>query len=229
MSSPFEDSTAEHGMPASSAECHHRYSEYSTFCHSKQVIAPTEEISSVNDSYWLLRAEPIPLDQDESSFSEGDRLIHVCHISTNNTKAESAGNNSPTHQSGPNNDAAGGGGFITTAPATTAATVTVFGDPFLLRIGPQETVGAVRSRVQGKLGVAAADFEHWRLAFVPVHAQLEYLSDEEVLAERFAAAEGHHGVGQDVNYLGLEHEDKGPKRPVGATRHTYERAVKIYS
>lgn len=194
-----------------------------------QVIGDTEEISSVNDSYWLLRAEPVPLDQDEGSFAEGDRIIHVCHISTNNTKTESAGNNSPTHQPGLNNDAAGGGGFITSAPATTAATVTVFGDPLLLRIGPQESVGAVRRRIQEKLGVAAADFEHWKFAFVPVHAQLAYLTDDEVLAERFAAAEGHHGVGQDVNYLGLEHEDKGPRRPAGAARHTYERAVKIYS
>lgn len=198
------------------------------------MIAPNEEISSVNDNYWLLRAEPVPQDQEIESLAEDDRIIHVCHInthSTHSTKAESAGNNSPTSQSGPNNDAASGGngGFIGTALATIAATVNVFGDPFLLRIGAQETVGAVKSRIQQKLGVAAADFEHWKLAFVPVHAQLVYVADHEVLAERFAAAEGHHSVGQDVHYLGLEHEDKGPRRPAGASRHTYERAVKIYS
>lgn len=195
------------------------------------MIEPKEEISSVNDSYWLLRAEPIPQDQEAEALTDGDRIINVCHISTNSTKAESAGNNSPTSQSGPNNDAASGGngGFISTAPASTAATVNVFGDPFLLRVGAQETVGAIKSRIQEKLGVAAADFEHWKFAFVPVHAQLGYLADDEVLAARFAAAEGHHSVGQDVNYLGLEHEDKGPRRPAGSTRHTYERAVKIYS
>lgn len=195
-----------------------------------QVIAPNEEISTVNDNYWLLRAEPVPQDQEQDNQAARDRIIHVCHISTNNgtNKAESAGNNSPTSQSAPTNDAAGGG-FIGTAPATTAATVNVFGDPFLFKITAQETVGAVKARIQEKLGIAAADFEQWKFAFVPVHAQLEYLADDDVLAEKFAAAEGHHGVGQDVNYLGLEHEDKGPKRPAGARHTTYERAVKIYS
>jgi hypothetical protein len=52
----------------------------------------------------------------------------------------------------------------------------LFGDPFLLRVGPQETVGQIRARIQQKLGVASADFEAWRVAFVSSRAAPHYLA-----------------------------------------------------
>lgn len=73
-----------------------------------------------------------------------------------------------------------------------------------------------------------ADFEAWKAAFVSIRAAPEYLADDEVLAARFAAAEGHHASAES-NYLGLEHEDKGPRRPASTNRYTYERPVKIYN
>jgi hypothetical protein len=86
----------------------------------------------------------------------------------------------------------------------------------------------VKARIRDKLGVAAADFESWRSAFVSIRAAPAYLADEEVLAARFAAA---GAAVTESNYLGLEHEDKGPKRPPtnSSTRSNYERPVKIYN
>lgn len=53
-----------------------------------------------------------------------------------------------------------------------------FGDPFLLRVGPSETVGQVRARIQEKLGVAAAEFEGWKLAHVSTRTPPHYLAGE---------------------------------------------------
>jgi hypothetical protein len=53
-----------------------------------------------------------------------------------------------------------------------------FGDPFLLRIGPSETVGEVKRRIQDKLGVAVAEFESWKVAFVSSRGSPQYLEGE---------------------------------------------------
>jgi hypothetical protein len=49
-----------------------------------------------------------------------------------------------------------------------------------------------------------------------------------VLSSLFQAG---HGVAAEADYLALEHEDKGGRRPAAsANRHSsYERAVKIYN
>jgi hypothetical protein len=53
-------------------------------------------------------------------------------------------------------------------------------------------------------------------------------ADDAVLSSLFQAG---HGVAAEADYLALEHEDKGGRRPAAsANRHSsYERAVKIYN
>lgn len=52
-------------------------------------------------------------------------------------------------------------------------------------------------------------------------------SDGDVLSQCFS---GQQGITAEADYLGLEHEDKGPRRPASSTsRYTYERAIKIHN
>lgn len=95
----------------------------------------------------------------------------------------------------------------------------------LAHIQPLKLVGPVLCRE--KLGVQQPEFDKWKFAFVSIRAPPEYLSDEDVPAERFAKAAGYQT--SESNYLGLEHEDKGPKRPSGYQRYNCERPVKIYN
>jgi hypothetical protein len=92
--------------------------------------------------------------------------------------AAAAANNAGSN-GGSSPAAAGGGGLIPTlGPIAAPPAPVLFGDPFLLRVGPQETVGEVRGRIQQKLGVSAADFEAWRVAFMSVRAAPHYLAGE---------------------------------------------------
>lgn len=43
-----------------------------------QVADPCEKIGNWNEGYWLLRAEPIPADEEQ--MDEGDLVIRVAHI-----------------------------------------------------------------------------------------------------------------------------------------------------
>ncbi|KAF6255465.1 hypothetical protein COO60DRAFT_1641474 [Scenedesmus sp. NREL 46B-D3] len=205
--------------------------------HSKiyKVNEPEEEIVNMNENYWLIRAEPVAADE-APPLPPGHRLIHVYHISSpkpDPAAAAAANNNGAALPDGsaaaalatPANS--GGGGFVGGSGA--AGSVATFGDPFLLRIAPDETLGQVKARIQQKLGIATADFESWRAAFVSIRAAPEFLDDDEVLASRFAAADSQHAVAES-NYLGLQHEDKGVRRPAAtANRYNYERPVKIYN
>ena len=40
-----------------------------------------------------------------------------------------------------------------------------FGDPFILRIGPDEPLSSIKARVQKKLGTTDEEFSSWRFAF----------------------------------------------------------------
>ena len=84
----------------------------------------------------------------------------------------------------------------------------------------------MRERIRTKLNIPAEEFAKWKLAYVSIRGGAEFLSDEELPAERFAKA-----ASESQHYLGLGHEDKGPKRPVSTARHTayVERPVKIYN
>lgn len=155
-----------------------------------QVVEPSEEIGGWNENYWLLRAEPIPA--DEESPAEGDTVIRVAHIAapkqqpTSSAPTSAAGNEpagtdaaAPANNGGGSGGGAAAGGLISTGPANAPASGVPFGDPFLLRLGPSETVGEVKGRIQEKLGVAAADFEAWKMAFVSSRGAPQYLAGEQ--------------------------------------------------
>jgi hypothetical protein len=119
------------------------------FCCCLQVNEPDEEIVNMNENYWLIRAEPVAADE-VAPLPPGHRLIHVYHISSPKPDAAAAANNNGaaaadgTAAAPPATPAnSGGGGFVSGSGA--AGSVATFGDPFLLRIAPDETLGQVRA------------------------------------------------------------------------------------
>lgn len=55
-----------------------------------QVLDPADDISTMNETYWVMRAELVT--EEETALSEGDRVVHVYHFITdkdNNTAAGS--------------------------------------------------------------------------------------------------------------------------------------------
>ncbi|KAL6527893.1 ubiquitin carboxyl-terminal hydrolase 13 [Orobanche minor] len=102
-----------------------------------------------------------------------------------------------------------------------------FGEPFLLVIREDETLAHVKIRVQKKLNVSDEEFAKWKFAHVS-QGRAEYLEDPDILLNRFQRSS--IGVVWE-QYLGLEHIDNAPKRPLAANqyRQPYEKAVKIYN
>ncbi|KAL6518676.1 ubiquitin carboxyl-terminal hydrolase 13 [Orobanche hederae] len=102
-----------------------------------------------------------------------------------------------------------------------------FGEPFLLVIREDETLAHVKIRVQKKLNVSDEEFAKWKFAHVS-QGRAEYLEDTDILLNRFQRSS--IGVAWE-QYLGLEHIDNAPKRPLAANqyRQPYEKAVKIYN
>ena len=84
--------------------------------------------------------------------------------------------------------------------------------------------------MQAKLGVPDEQFAKWKFAFVRDLQKPEYLEDDELLASRFPKQSASQAMSQDTSYLGLEHEDTGPKHgPRKQSSYTaYERPVKIW-
>jgi len=107
---------------------------------------------NVNENYWTIRAEAVP--KEEEQLGPGDRIIHVCHIVPPKPTADAAAPNTNS-AGGNNNGAAGVGGAMAAAPA--GQQPTVFGDPFLLRIGAEETLGQV-----GACGAGAVVQQDWQ-------------------------------------------------------------------
>ncbi|KAJ3697580.1 hypothetical protein LUZ61_001285 [Rhynchospora tenuis] len=102
-----------------------------------------------------------------------------------------------------------------------------FGEPFLLVIHEGETLAEVRTRIQKKLQVLDEEFSKWKFAFLSMNRP-DYLKDGDVISSRFQRRDVY---GAWEQYLGLEHTDTAPKRPLIANqnRHTYEKPVKIYN
>ena len=99
-----------------------------------------------------------------------------------------------------------------------------FGDPFLVLIGPEETLASVRARIQAKLGVSDEEIAKWKMAVVSF-GRVEYLEDEDVVRSRFRK---HDNYGNWDDYLGLEHPQvPGAGRKKAARAHT-DKPVKIY-
>ncbi|XP_057782081.1 ubiquitin C-terminal hydrolase 12-like isoform X4 [Salvia miltiorrhiza] len=102
-----------------------------------------------------------------------------------------------------------------------------FGEPFLLVIHADEILANVKIRVQKKLRVSDEEISKWKFAFVS-QGRAEYLEDSEILFTRFQTSSMYIAWEQ---YLGLEHIDNSPKRPLTANQYRppYEKAVKIYN
>ncbi|CAA0824349.1 Ubiquitin carboxyl-terminal hydrolase 13 [Striga hermonthica] len=102
-----------------------------------------------------------------------------------------------------------------------------FGEPFLLVIRDDETLARVKARVHKKLNVPDEEFSKWKFAFVS-QGRAEYLEDSDILLSRLQRSGIYVAWEQ---YLGLEHVDNAPKRPLAANqyRQPYEKAVKIYN
>ncbi|KAH6814768.1 ubiquitin-specific protease 13 [Perilla frutescens var. frutescens] len=102
-----------------------------------------------------------------------------------------------------------------------------FGEPFLLVIHEDENLAKVKIRVQKKLHVSDEEFSKWKFAFVS-QGRAEYLEDSDILFSRFQTSSMYIAWEQ---YLGLEHIDNAPKRPLIANQYRppYEKAVKIYN
>lgn len=102
-----------------------------------------------------------------------------------------------------------------------------FGEPFFLVIKEDETLVSVKERIQKKLEVPEEEFSKWKFAFVSL-GRPEYFSENDVVGSRFQKKETY---GAWEYYLGLEHADTSPRKSHQAnqTRHTFEKAVKIYN
>ncbi|KAL3620230.1 ubiquitin carboxyl-terminal hydrolase 13 [Castilleja foliolosa] len=102
-----------------------------------------------------------------------------------------------------------------------------FGEPFLLVIHEDETLDHVKNHVQKKLNVPDEDFSKWKFAYVS-QDRAEYLEDSDIPFRRFQRS----GIHVDwLPYLGLEHVNNAPKRPLVASqyRQPREKAVRIYN
>ncbi|KAL3620232.1 ubiquitin carboxyl-terminal hydrolase 13 [Castilleja foliolosa] len=102
-----------------------------------------------------------------------------------------------------------------------------FGEPFLLVIHEDETLDHVKNHVQKKLNVPDEDFSKWKFAYVS-QDRAEYLEDSDIPFGRFQ----RRGIHVDwVPYLGLEHVNNAPKRPLVASQYLqrFDKAVRIYN
>ena len=138
--------------------------------------------------------------EEEKLAGPNDRLVHVHHFTTRGEATQ------------PNSN------------------IQCFGDPFLLLVREGEPLSSVRDRVQQKLRVPDEAFQKWKFAFVS-SGPPEYLEDLDTVASKFPAKKEHTSYsGLDSCFLGLEHEDKNPRKTAGnSARYGYEKPIKIYS
>jgi len=104
-----------------------------------------------------------------------------------------------------------------------------FGSPFLILLSQGDTVGAVKQKIQDKLGVGEKEWEKYRVAFV-IQGKAHYLEgdDKTVITKDFRniSLHGPQPQGQGRPWIGLEHTNKANKR----SRYNYmEKAIKIYN
>ncbi|GIL82845.1 hypothetical protein Vretimale_8198 [Volvox reticuliferus] len=125
-----------------------------------------------------------------------------------------------------------------------------FGDPFLIRVRPHETMGQLRANIQALLGTPPEEFARWPVLFVgtrPNNAWLEdsddltlYFASHRIQFDSAAAAAAAAGGRTDAVLIApsklmviILHEDRGGgttrRQPPSNNRYTYEKPVKIYA
>eukprot|EP00798_Chlamydomonas_sp_ICE-L_P022133 gene22133-29195_t len=90
--------------------------------------------------------------------------------------------------------------------------VTCFGDPFLLRISESDTMADLKPRIQSKLGVSDEEFAKWNFNFVSARNDPVQLIDSAMLHSSFSSASRQLLSASEPTFLGLQHEDIGPRR-----------------
>jgi len=115
--------------------------------------------------------------------------------------------------------------------------VSVFGDPFWIKVKKGDSLRDIKKRIQSKLEVPDEEFEKWKFAYHPRQMQpLDYLSDGDDIISKFPRgltsvwSNGKY-FGDNGAFIALQHEDTKPSRkPQQHSRYsTYERGIKIYS
>lgn len=89
-------------------------------------------------------------------------------------------------------------------------------DPFIMAVGPSETVGELKARVQAEMEVSDEEFAGWKVVLVSgMNNTQEPLADDVIIAQRFNPDDlsskkfwGH----SDRQMLGFHHENKNPRR-----------------
>ena len=195
----------------------------------------SKNLNDINDAYWVYRAEEVPEDElefgdsetilqrsdditteNDDSFSEnitdhnpttGDLLIHVYHFYRDEGDRGVEGNDS-----------------------NATATCHNFGDPFLLKIGANETLGEIKKRAQKKLGIDSKEFVKWKWGFHAI-GRTSPLSDDTIVAPLFGNRKDAFGT--EESYLGMEHPDINPRKTAAAKNRTtqgsgFVHTVKIY-
>jgi len=98
-----------------------------------------------------------------------------------------------------------------------------FGEPFLMVLHETETLEDVKPKIQARLKVKDSQFAKWKFAAVST-SKVEELEDEDIVLARMP----EESVGQLDCYLGLEHDDKLPRRNPPASNRAFERPVRIF-
>ena len=111
-----------------------------------------------------------------------------------------------------------------------------FSDPFIMAVGPSETVGEIKIRVQAEMKIPEEEFSEWTVVLVTgLNQNQEPLDDDVVIAEKFNIEDlsskklyGHC----ERHMLGFHHENKNPRRTHAHINRpsavvTQERALKI--
>ncbi|KAL6845478.1 hypothetical protein ACP4OV_024973 [Aristida adscensionis] len=103
-----------------------------------------------------------------------------------------------------------------------------FGEPFFFLIRDGEALSDIKARIQKRLQVPDEQFLKWKFAYV-AFSRPEYLEDSDIVLNRFQKQKNIYGPWE--HHLGMEHTATTPKRSYMAiqSRHSLEKAVKIYN
>ena len=139
-----------------------------------------------------LRAEPVPADETEEALGLDYELIRVLHLAKDKKSRAYRG-------------------------------LQFFGVPFVIKVKKDgEPVGAIRRRIQQKLGVPFEEFDEWPLAEI-VQLKVVYLEKDD------AVYSPCHRASLEFCSLAIEHKSTAPARRSSAMSRYADKPLKIRS